>query len=264
MIKIVDNFLEQDLSKYLEKYFLEIPHYYGHTSLGLDKGSPFYQAILNMYDPLINFLCLKVQKQVDYKLGFLRVYINIHHSNMPGSFHQDDGDTTFLLMVSKTLQKNSGQFKIQIDNNINNIEKCIVHWDKCMEMINNSGIKYDYIMLHRIDSYTHPIDSNIFYNFNKTDRIYGIDEIQEKGDGSFNINNTFFFGTFENIKNLITDFPHHNANSHDMTGKKIKSLGLFVEPIPNLHMVPVRPNLNELTDIKKMKYWDIASKFLEW
>jgi hypothetical protein len=119
-------------------------------------------------------------------------------------------------------------------------------------------------MLHRIDSYTHPIDSNIFYNFNKTDRIYGIDEIQEKGDGSFNINNTFFFGTFENIKNLITDFPHHNANSHDMTGKKIKSLGLFVEPIPNLHMVPVRPNLNELTDIKKMKYWDIASKFLEW
>lgn len=123
MIKIVDNFLEQDLSKYLEKYFLEIPHYYGHTSLGLDKGSPFYQANLNMYDPLINFLCLKVQKQVDYKLGFLRVYINIHHSNMPGSFHQDDGDITFLLMVSKTLQKNSGQFQIQIDNNINNIEK---------------------------------------------------------------------------------------------------------------------------------------------
>ena len=28
--------------------------------------------------------------------------------------------------------------------------------------------------------------------------------------------------------------------------------------------VPVRPNLNEITDIKKMKYWDIVSKFLEW
>lgn len=158
------------------------------------------------------------------------------------------------------LDEKSYSFK----NNINNIEKCIVHWDKCMEMINNSGIKYDYIMLHRIDSYTHQIDSNIFYNFNKTDRIYGIDEIQEKGDGSFNINPTFFFGTFENIKNLITDFPHHSTNSHDMTAKKIKSLGLFVEPIPNLYMAPVRPNLNEITDIKKMKYWDIVSKFLEW
>jgi hypothetical protein len=147
---------------------------------------------------------------------------------------------------------------------VNKIERCIVHWDKCIEMINNSGIKYDYIMLHRIDSYTHPIDSKIFYNFNKTDRIYGMDEIQEKGDGSFNINPSFFFGTFENIKNLITDFPHHNTNSHDMTGKKIKSLGLFVEPIPNLFIFPVRPNLIELTDKEKMSYWDIVSKFLEW
>jgi hypothetical protein len=149
-------------------------------------------------------------------------------------------------------------------NEVNKIERCIVHWDKCMEMINNSGIKYDYIMLHRIDSYTHPIDSNIFYNFNKTDRIYGINEIQENEDGSLNIDPAFFFGTFENIKNLITDFPHHSVNSHDMTAKKIKSLGLFVEPIPNLFIAPVRPNLIEITDKEKMSYWDITSKFLEW
>jgi len=122
MIKIIDNFLEDDLSKYLEKYFLEIPHYFGHSSLGLGNGSPFYKANLNLYDPLINFLCLKVQKQVDYKLGFLRVYINIHYSNMPGEFHEDDGDTTFVLMTSKTLRKESGQFQIQINNDINNIQ----------------------------------------------------------------------------------------------------------------------------------------------
>jgi len=123
MIKIVDDFLEKDLSEYLEQYFLEIPHYYGHTSEKSNKAISFYMSNLNIYDPLIKFLCLKVQKQLNYKLGFLRVYINIHHSNMPGSFHQDDGDTTILLMISKTLQKNSGQFQIQIDNNINNIEK---------------------------------------------------------------------------------------------------------------------------------------------
>jgi len=158
------------------------------------------------------------------------------------------------------LDEKSYSFK----DEVNKIERCIVHWDKCIEMVENSGIKYDYIMLHRIDSYTHPIDSNVFYNLNKTDRIYGMDEIQEKEDGLFNINNTFFFGTFENIKNLITDFPHDSVNSHNMTAKKIKSLGLFVEPIPNLHMVPVRPNLNELTDKEKMSYWDIVSKFLEW
>jgi hypothetical protein len=122
MIKVIDNFLEDDLSKYLEQYFLEIPHTFGWSSTGLNNGSPFYQANLNPYDSLIKFLCLKIQKQVDYRLGFLRVYINIHYSNMPGGFHQDDGDTTFVLMTSKTLLIGSGPFQIQKNNDINNVE----------------------------------------------------------------------------------------------------------------------------------------------
>lgn len=121
MLKAIDNFLEQDLIKYLEKYFLEIPHYYGHSSNGLDKGTSFYMSNLNICDPLINFLCLKVQKQIENRLGFLRVYINIHYSNMPGDFHEDDGELTILLMVSKTLQKESGQFQIKINNDENKI-----------------------------------------------------------------------------------------------------------------------------------------------
>jgi len=122
MIKILDNFLENDLSKYLEKHFLEVPHYFGHSSLGSGIGAPFYKSDLNLYDPLIQFLCFKVQKQINYKIGFLRVYINVHYVGMPGEFHKDDGDTTILLMTSKTLQLNSGQFQIQINNDINNIQ----------------------------------------------------------------------------------------------------------------------------------------------
>jgi len=122
MIKVIDSFLDTDLSKFLEKYFLEIPHYFGHSSLGLDTDIPFYQSNLNLNDPLIYFLCLKLQKQVDYKLGFIRAYINVHYSNMPGGFHIDDGEITFVLMTSKTLQKGSGQFQIQINNDINNIQ----------------------------------------------------------------------------------------------------------------------------------------------
>ena len=41
---------------------------------------------------------------------------------MPGGFHQDDGDTTFVLMTSKTLRKGSGQFQIQINNDENKLE----------------------------------------------------------------------------------------------------------------------------------------------
>jgi len=141
MIKIIDNFLEKDLSIYLEQYFLEIPHNFGWTSKGLGEGVPFYQANLNPYDPLIKFLCLKVQQQVDHKLGFIRVYINIHYSNMPGDFHEDDGDTTFVLMTSKTLQKGSGQFQIQINNNVENIQK--------IDFIQNRLIIFPALWKHR-------------------------------------------------------------------------------------------------------------------
>jgi hypothetical protein len=141
MIKIIDNFLEKDLSIYLEQYFLEIPHNFGWTSKGLGEGIPFYQANLNPYDPLIKFLCLKVQQQVDHKIGFIRVYINIHYSNMPGDFHEDDGDTTFVLMTSKTLQKGSGQFQIQINNNVENIQK--------IDFIQNRLIIFPALWKHR-------------------------------------------------------------------------------------------------------------------
>jgi hypothetical protein len=115
MIKIVDNFLEKDLKFFLEHYFLHIPHNFGWSSTKETKN-PFYQSNLNVQDPLINFLCFKIQKQVSYTLSFLRVYINVHYSNMPGDFHSDDGDTTFLLMTSKTLSKNSGLFQIKVNN----------------------------------------------------------------------------------------------------------------------------------------------------
>lgn len=124
-IKIIDNFFEEDLSKYLDKYFLEIPHLYGHSSLDLKSHKeqiPFYTSYLNIHDPLIKFLCLKVQKQVDYKIGFYRTYINIHFNGMPGTWHPDEGDTTFLVMTSKTLQKGSGQFQVKINNDDNNIK----------------------------------------------------------------------------------------------------------------------------------------------
>jgi hypothetical protein len=141
MIKVIDNFLESDLSQYLEQYFLEIPHTFGWSSTGLNNGSPFYQANLNPYDPLIKFLCLKIQKQVDYRLGFLRVYINIHYSNMPGGFHQDDGDTTFVLMTSKNLLIGSGQFQIQKSNDINNIES--------IDFVQNRLIMFPALWKHR-------------------------------------------------------------------------------------------------------------------
>jgi len=121
-LKYKDNFLEDDFINYIENYFLIVPHYYGHSSNADGTGTFFYNHEFNLNDPLIQYLCFKVQKESERKFAFLRVYINVQHNNMDGSFHKDDGDMTILLMVSKTLKKNSGQFEIKKDNMLEKID----------------------------------------------------------------------------------------------------------------------------------------------
>jgi len=123
-LKYKDNFLEDDLINHLEYTFLRVPHYYGHSKATRFQGTGiyFYNHELNLDDSLTQYLCVKVQKEFEQKLGFLRVYINVQHNNMDGDFHEDDGDMTVLLMVSKTLKKGSGQFEIEKDTKIAKVD----------------------------------------------------------------------------------------------------------------------------------------------
>jgi hypothetical protein len=131
-VKIVDNFLEKNLINFLHDYFLKIPHYYGQTSIKGDIG--FYYHNFDVNNPLINFLCTILDKNIK----ILRVYLNIQYNNMDGDFHIDDGDTTYLIMVSKTLQKNSGEFQFIENNKINSIE-----------FIQNRMIKFPASIMHK-------------------------------------------------------------------------------------------------------------------
>lgn len=113
-MEIKNNFLEKDLIDYLFNHFKQLPHYYGHKSR--DEGNEFYVTELHPEDPLNKFLSLKILKLFTYNTIILRMYTNIQHCSMDGSFHEDDGDTTVLLMVSPTLQKDSGCFEIKENN----------------------------------------------------------------------------------------------------------------------------------------------------
>jgi hypothetical protein len=125
---IQDNWLNKDLVLYLENYFLyDFPHYYGHKSNKEDKQS-FYNSILNPNDPLNNFLFYKLKKTLNKNLKLERMYINIQHPNMNGSFHTDDGDITCLYMVTKT-NKNSGFFEIKNEQKIDFIQNRLIAFD---------------------------------------------------------------------------------------------------------------------------------------
>ncbi len=118
--KVINNFLENNLCSFLENYLLKTPHFYGHFS---KPGDPlFYYIPLDIENPIINYICFNLANKLQKNINVLRVYANVQFTNMKGEFHQDDGETTFLLMVSKTLEKNSGQFQIKINNTIESID----------------------------------------------------------------------------------------------------------------------------------------------
>ena len=120
MIKVIDNFLEKDLIKYLENLFIySTPHYYGHASN--EKSNQFYSSNLNINDTMINFLIIKLKKKFNFN-QLLRSYLNIQYNEMNGDWHQDDGSNTILIMISKTLNKNSGQFEIKDNKKISKID----------------------------------------------------------------------------------------------------------------------------------------------
>ena len=117
--KIIDNWLDKDLVKYLNHYFLyDFPHYWGHKSL--DEN--------NSRDALNNFLFYKLKKTLDLNLKLERMYINVQHPNMNGSFHPDDGDLTCLYMATKTLN-NNGQFEMKEEGKIDFVQNRLIAFD---------------------------------------------------------------------------------------------------------------------------------------
>tara|TARA_Y100001947_G_C10260771_1_gene269998 strand:- start:430 stop:897 length:468 start_codon:yes stop_codon:yes gene_type:complete len=128
MIKTIDNWLDKDLVVYLNDYFLyNFPHYYGHKSNDTDEHS-FYNSNLNPTDALNNYLFFKLKRTLNLNLKLERIYINVQHSSMDGSFHTDDGDLTCLYMVTKSL-KDCGYLEIKDEQKIDFIQNRLVAFD---------------------------------------------------------------------------------------------------------------------------------------
>ena len=127
--QIIDNWLDKNLVDYLEDYFLyRFPHYYGHKSNPDSNENSFYNSMCNPQDALNNYLFFKLKKTLNKNLKLERMYINIQHPNMNGSFHPDDGDMTCLYMVTKTLE-NSGHFEIKDEEKINFVQNRLIAFD---------------------------------------------------------------------------------------------------------------------------------------
>ena len=129
-----DNFLDEDLI-----------NYYGHSSVK-GAGNAFYNHDLNVQDDMVRYLCEKIQRVQGKPIEILRVYFNVQHSGMDGDWHEDDGDVTYLLMITKTLQPGDGCFEIKEKNKIKKIhfvQNRLIYFDSSMSHRGRSPKEYE-------------------------------------------------------------------------------------------------------------------------
>ena len=113
--KIVDNWLSKDFQEYIERLFLyHTPHWWDMTPY--PGKPPFYYCNLNMEDALFAYLGAKAISTIG-KGSLKRMYINVQHPGMEGSYHVDDGNITGIYMATKTLSK-SGKLLIDGEKDV--------------------------------------------------------------------------------------------------------------------------------------------------
>jgi hypothetical protein len=140
-----DNFLDKDLIIYLRNTYIKMPHYYGHSSVK-GSGNAFYNHVLNVEDDMVKYLCEKIQRVKGKPIEIIRVYFNVQHAGMDGDWHEDDGDITYLIMITKTLQSGDGCFEIKEKNKIQKIDfvqNRLVYFDATLPHRGRSPKKYE-------------------------------------------------------------------------------------------------------------------------
>jgi hypothetical protein len=123
---VIDNWLEPQLADFLSHYLYNgILYKPGHGSNPNDNTSFLFGIV--PISPLTDFLIYKLNFICNIKV--LRIYTNLHYSNMGGSFHSDDGELTFLYMPSKGLQSNEGYFEIKDEEKIEYKFNRLIYFD---------------------------------------------------------------------------------------------------------------------------------------
>tara|TARA_S200002703_G_scaffold92254_1_gene79742 strand:+ start:180 stop:647 length:468 start_codon:yes stop_codon:yes gene_type:complete len=125
----IDNFLDKDLLKFISYKFLhDTPHWFDHFSED-PKDGIFYASTIAKDNPLVQFVFFKIKQEFKIKNTLKRSYINIQHRGMNGSFHKDDGEFTYMLMVSETLKPGEGTFEIKNGPKIDFVQNRLIMFE---------------------------------------------------------------------------------------------------------------------------------------
>lgn len=137
-----------------------------------------------------------------------------------------------------------------------------------LNMIKESGIEYDMLIMTRPDNYS-------FYNYTpdyyekliKEDVLFGLTPIYITGKPSLEqyfLLDYFFMGHFKTLYNVIDSLPTNMiGNIHTEFAKSVMKLDYYVVQLPDFDLKLIRPNVRDLKT-EDIRNETVQQKFMEW
>jgi hypothetical protein len=151
--------------------------------------------------------------------------------------------------------------------NVTNHNKMIFHSKNCLKMAKESGVEYTHLIWTRTDSLIDlRLNKDNFYNFNKKDRVYGLNAVTLVAPNELSVDDTFFIGNYHTLSKVIDTINENTIDGiHFELSLVIYKLGLFVEALGNnINFVTIRANVKELEESQYNNPNLVARKTLIW
>lgn len=137
-----------------------------------------------------------------------------------------------------------------------------------LNMIKESGVEYDMLIMTRPDNYsTYNYTPEIYSKFINEGVIYGLTPIYITGKPSeetYFLVEYFFMGHFKTLYNVIDSLPTTMpGNIHTEFAREILKLDYYVVQLPDFNLQLIRPNVRELKP-EEININSIFDKFMDW
>ena len=137
-----------------------------------------------------------------------------------------------------------------------------------LDMIKESGVEYDMLIMTRPDNYSfYNYTPDYYKKFIREDALFGLTPIYITGKPSMEqyfLLDYFFMGHFKTLYNVIDSLPKDMVgNIHTEFAKSVMKLDYYVVQLPEFDLKLIRPNVRDLKT-EDITNETVQLKFMEW
>ena len=169
-------------------------------------------------------------------------------------------------MILSKLPNATIAIKEDDDRYLNNNCKMSFHWKTCLQLLEESNEEYDICLLTRFDNFTTPFNS--WNDIDKNEIYTEIDNKPFMMENVMSLNDYFYLGNIEKMKEIIRKFPVVSKDPHGDMYNVIKELNInFIslfeknDNTKGVQIIQARPNSRGM---KNLEYNRLVTLNQEW